>query len=311
VLFVIGLSMIVSNRILSFKILRDTNRAYLVALGSVNKAIEEINKEAGSSQFDCLNEKWSNNPEAFNNIIIGNGTGEVSYEYPTSEECSMTLYGCADEERLININKAGPNVLQTFFKEVAGLNEFEAASLTDCIIDWRDEDTATRPHGAEIKEYESTSATYSSKNAPFDVPEELMLVKGMTPDIYRKIKDAITVYGSGRININTATESSLVALGLSPSLIRKIFRFRSGRDTVVGNEDDNIIVRTEETAATISRVEPLVGEEISKLNDLVIQDLITVESKFFRIKSKGTVNNKTRQITCIIRRGGGIVFWQE
>ncbi len=311
VVFVIGLFMIVSNRIISFKILRDSNRAYLAALGVANKEIAEIHKEAGVSQFDCLNERWSNCPEEFNNITIGGGIAEVSYEYASSDEGTTTLYGCADEERFININKAGPTALQTLFKEIAGLEQFQATSLADCIIDWRDEDTTARPHGAEAKEYESISATYTSKNVPFDVPEELMLVKGMTAEIYRKIKDTITVYGSGRININTATKPSLIALGLPASLIRKIFRFREGKDNIIGTEDDAIVTKTEGIVALLGMVEPLSGEEAVKLNDLVVQDLITVESRYFRIKAKGTVNGKTRQITCVVRRGGAIVFWQE
>ncbi|MBI4835435.1 MAG: general secretion pathway protein GspK [Planctomycetes bacterium] len=312
VIFVIGLSMIVSNRIVSFKILRDSNRAYLSALGALNKEIAEIHKEAASSQYDCLNERWSNYPEEFNNIEIGgDGMAEVSYEYPAPGEGSTILYGCADEERLININKAGPTVLETLFKEIVGLEQFQATSLADCIIDWRDADDAIRPYGAEAKEYESITATYSCKNAAFDIPEELMLVKGVTADIYRKIKDTITVYGSGRININTATEQSLIALGLPASLIRKISRFRLGKDNAIGTEDDNIVTKTEGIVALLSQVEPLSGDESAKLNDLVIQDLITVESRYFRIKAKGTVNEKTRQITCVVRRGGGIVFWQE
>ena len=34
--------------------------------------------------------------------------------------------------------------------------------------------------------------------------DELLLVNGMTKDIFERIKDYVTVWGSGMVNINTA-----------------------------------------------------------------------------------------------------------
>lgn len=313
VIFVVGLSALVASRLNTFKYFRDTNRAYFVALGAVNKAIAEVNKEAKISWYDSLSEPWSNNPLEFQEILIGGGVGRVSYEYPTPAGATenITFYGAADEERRININKVNATVLQTLLVKVGEVETNKALALADAIIDWRDEDNTPRPYGVENDYYITLKPPYPSKDKDFEIPEELLLVKGMTPEIYNKIKDMVTVWGDGRVNINTAPAGTLRALGLPISLVSNIYRFRAGRDGTLGTSDDNIIPKEGELVARLLKEIPLSPADIELLNGLIVSDLITAGSKYFRITARGTIHNKTREITCIIQRGGSIVFWQE
>ena len=61
-------------------------------------------------------------------------------------------------------------------------------------IDWRDADDLKRPNGAEEPEYRAAGLDYKPANAPFQAIEELQLVLGMRPDIYRRLAPSITVF---------------------------------------------------------------------------------------------------------------------
>jgi general secretion pathway protein K len=310
VLFVIGLSSLVSNRLGNIKYFRDTNRAMLLALSGINKMRAEINKEAKSSWYDALNETWSNNPEQFQEIKIGTGAVSVSYAFEGPAK-SYTFYGCEDEERRININKAGRPVLTNLFRKVAGMPDEATKRLVSAIMDWRDTNTTVEPDGAEDEHYRTLTPAYPCKNRDFEFTEELMLVREMTADIFARIKNYITVYGTGRVNINTAPVNTLFALGLDEPLINKIYNFRTGQDGELGTKDDNIITKSAELMTKLSGFTFLAPAEIEALNNLIIQDLISAESKYYRIKALGTINNRTREVTCIVQRGGPIVYWRE
>jgi len=105
---------------------------------------------------------------------------------------------------------------------------------TDAILDWidgpnnGDDNEETRTEGAESDYYESLEVPYACKNGPMDSIEELLLVKGMTPDMYfgdpeikdsdgtpmRPVSEYLTVRGNrrGRVNINTAPREVLAAV---------------------------------------------------------------------------------------------------
>lgn len=317
VVFVVSLSALVSNRLNSFKYFRDINRASLVATGSINKAIEELRKNAKSSWgSDALSESWNNNPEIFNEIKIGGGIATISHDYPQLTGGTITFYGCADEEQRININTAVTTVLETLFNTVAGItSESDYKQLARAIIDWRDTDSIIRPDGgAEDDYYMSLSPPYPCKNSNFETTEELLLVKGMTPEIYIKIKETITIYGSGKINFNTAPAPTLLALGASSNLIDKIYRFRAGNDGILGTTDDNIVTNEGELINRLKVFAGLTLDEEQLLDALMLS--FTVKSICYRIKAKGTINNKKREILCIVRVASmtgawQIIFWHE
>lgn len=55
--------------------------------------------------------------------------------------------------------------------------------VTDAILDWLDEDEDSREFGAEAEYYNSLPTPYSPANGPLQTVEELLLVRGVTPNL--------------------------------------------------------------------------------------------------------------------------------
>ena len=152
-----------------------------------------------------------------------------------------------DETGKLNINTADRETLVSFFTQVTG-DSAQAEEIADAIIDWRDPDEEPEPLGAESDYYLNLEQPYRAKNAPFDSPFELLLVKGITRDIFYgdadlgipPLTELVTTYsatpniderGLPRVNINTATREQLLeALGdiLTEQEIDAILRYRDG-----------------------------------------------------------------------------------
>ncbi len=117
-----------------------------------------------------------------------------------------------DESGKIDINAAATELLKGLFLS-AGLRDEEAAALLDAVQDWRDADNLRRPNGAEEPEYRAAGLKYKPANSPFQTIEELQLVLGMKPDIYRRIAGVITVYArQPGLNAAIASRAALLAL---------------------------------------------------------------------------------------------------
>jgi len=280
-----------------------------IAEAGVKKAILELAKDEGPSDF--LKENWSNNPAVFKEVRVGLGKFSVFYETSDGE----VRYGLIDEERKININKIDYPVIKRLLEIVAGLDEMNSQELASSILDWRDEDSfLSIPVGsAEDRYYQNLIRPYDCKDSNFEVIEELGLVKGMTKDIFESIKDFITLYGTGSVNINTAPREVLLSLGLEEELVEKILSFRRGDDGIEGNSDDNFFEAPSEITAKLSQFSPLASEEVAQLSNLTSQGVFTTSSYYFKVRSQAFIPSSTfkREIICIIDRGGRILSWRE
>lgn len=93
-------------------------------------------------------------------------------------------YGVSDENGLINLNawmkrdKKGDKLFEMLKKLPNMTDEIAAA-----IVDWLDEDQTPRQGGAEDETYGAMNPPYRAKNGPLDSLEELLLVKGVTPEL--------------------------------------------------------------------------------------------------------------------------------
>jgi general secretion pathway protein K len=123
-----------------------------------------------------------------------------------------------DESGKIDINTASDIILRTFFLSFE-LEQDIVDTIVDSIMDWRDADDLKRLHGAESEYYLSLPSPYRAKNADFESVEELLLVKGITPEILygspekKGTIEFLTVVGKARqINIMTAPKEVLMAI---------------------------------------------------------------------------------------------------
>jgi len=125
-----------------------------------------------------------------------------------------------DESAKIDVNTASDALLRGLFVSV-GLDDEEANALLDAVLDWRDPDSLKRLHGAEDADYKAAGLAYRPANAPFQAIEELQLVLGMRPEIYRRIAPSITVYSrQPGVNVQMASRDVLLAIpGLTPEVV--------------------------------------------------------------------------------------------
>ena len=88
-----------------------------------------------------------------------------------------------DEAGKINLNRADETLLRRIFTNL-DIDEPRRSILVDSILDWIDPDDLHRANGAESDYYQSLTPAYSAKNAPFTMVDELLWVRGVTPELF-------------------------------------------------------------------------------------------------------------------------------
>lgn len=118
----------------------------------------------------------------------------------------------------IDINFVSEEMLKEVLKN-GGLSPEEAGSVGDAIFDWRDEDDMPRTNGAESAYYASLAYPVKPRNGKLRSVDELLSVKGVTPEIFGSLLSRIfTVHGfSPSLDINAAPVEVLRVLpGFTP-----------------------------------------------------------------------------------------------
>ncbi|MEW6586848.1 MAG: hypothetical protein AB1442_14730, partial [Nitrospirota bacterium] len=142
-----------------------------------------------------------------------------------------------DEAGKVDINTASEVVLKNLFIN-AGIGEEDADIIVDSIMDWKDPDDLHRLHGAESDYYRSLPNPYDAKNAEFTTVEELMMVKGITPQLLfgssgkKGLIEFLTVHAKkARINVKSAPKEVLLAVpGMTPEAADAIIELRSTKE---------------------------------------------------------------------------------
>lgn len=140
----------------------------------------------------------------------------ISDEYGKLNLNAILGFNNGSQER----NEPLIDALRQFF----ALRSADAYDPVDALIDWLDYDDmdAEEPDGAENSYYTSLENPYPCKNGPMDSIEELLLIKGITPELYfgnaeeeqLPLSEYLTVHGdwSGRVNVNTAREEVIASV---------------------------------------------------------------------------------------------------
>jgi general secretion pathway protein K len=150
----------------------------------------------------------------------------------------------------VNINVVSETMLRKIMGQL-GLEGEKRDIVVDSILDWRDPDDFYRVNGAENDYYQSLKEPYNCKNGNLDSVEELLLVRGVTTDLFygKKgikrgeeeseesegskvdrigLKEIFSIYSFGeQIDINSATPLVLnVVLGLPKEVSQQIAKAR-------------------------------------------------------------------------------------
>ncbi|MFH1847630.1 MAG: hypothetical protein ABH825_00225 [Candidatus Omnitrophota bacterium] len=308
-------------------------RLYYAAKAGVNKAMTLLEADT-NTDFDTIEqcgfvlEGQDRRKSEFLNVAVGDGAFSVACPGPDGEE----LPGMRDEDRLVNINLAKKETLM----RLPDVTEAIAYN----IMAWRGDTDEGIPE--ESFDYSAIDRNYSCKKAPFSTVDELRLVKGITPDIFYGIdrdgdgiisdsesglRALVTIYGDGRININTAGERVLGILGLRPDWAQEIVRYRKGPDGNISTGSDNIILANFQDLDTLREhlawrfnLDPA---GIENLRESLSTDIFKFSSDFFSASSTAFLSKGDSRfcsrITAVLRRDTAqapphkidIVSWYE
>lgn len=174
-----------------------------------------------------------------------------------------------------------------------GLTQEKAEEIVAAMIDWIDADEEVSPGGAESSYYRSLSVPYEAKNAPLDDLYELLMVKGVTHELFYGnsnrlgLKDLLTLHGTGKININTApiTIIRVLAKEMTIDLAREMDLYRR-------NEFNDL-----SDVMWYKNVKGMAEVSISR-------DLITTKSNVFRIVSEASLERMKVRIISTVERDG-------
>ncbi|WP_339671100.1 type II secretion system minor pseudopilin GspK [Dasania marina] len=191
--------------------------AYLVGAEGLGRSAVLLDP---SWSYDHLSEGILQQPTAFANEIA-QFTGTLSdiqgrININTLQSASKGTAGdyTVPQERFIRL-------LQTL-NLATPLDVFTAEEIANAVFDWLDVDNNERdPGGAEAYYYSEATPPGRAGNRAMQSVSELRWVKGITPELYQALLPHITLWGNGKININTATEEVLRSLN-KPKDLRPI-----------------------------------------------------------------------------------------
>ena len=281
-------------------------QAGYLARGAVAYAVSALEADA-TPLYDGLSEEWMGS-ERFREHRMPGGTVSFLMDEPGPGEQRS---GLTDEERRFNLNTAPEPVLKRLAMLAGGLSDEDAAEVAASIADWRDADSDQRPLGAEGFYYRTLTHPYDCKDGPFENVEELQLVRGVSPTLYRRLEPSVTVYGSGALNLNTAGAVAVRALGLSEPGVQGFIAFRSGEDTQERTGDDRYLVSVSELESQLKAFVPV--EDLARLAKLAQDHALTVRAQEFRttiVANEGRTAASLRAL-CVLNRRGTVKLWME
>jgi len=141
-----------------------------------------------------------------------------------------------DESGKIDLNTAPDALLKGLLMTAGGLDDATAAQFVDVIGDWKDPDDLRRPNGAEAADYKAAGSPYVPANSFFETVPELQRVLGMTPALYAKLADNLTVHTRmPGVNPVYASRAALLAVpGATPEVV----------DTYIAQRRDALAAKT-------------------------------------------------------------------
>jgi general secretion pathway protein K len=269
-------------------------------------------------RVSSLKQLWAGGTGITNELLAGfslkdNQLGEGKF--------SVTI---TDLDRKININNVDQELLrQTLI--ALNVDVAEVSTIVSSFLDWRDIDPKgiTPPSGAESDYYLSLDPPYEAKNGLLDHISELLLVKGVTPQLYwgaaykpsnqeedpgaetltypLGLVDVFTTISSGKININTAGTNVLSLLpGFTGDIADQVVIRRAGLDGVEGTNDDMPFLSLSQ----------LVEIGVSQAFVPQLSAFMDVVSRAYEVEIKVELHNVTKTFVAVIVGGPGAPNYQ-
>lgn len=262
---------------------RDSNRAYYLARGGVEVGRQLLRDD--QNDYDVPTEMW--------------GVGVPSY--PVSDDATVSIM-IVDEDSRFNLNRVvdnlgenpNPVMRDRFRRLLTQLEIDDAEGLSDSLVDWIDRNQTTSARGAENSWYQGLSQPMASKDGPLDTVDELLLVKGFTPEIVEKLTPHVTVAGVSRLNLNSAGKDLLLVWD---------------EDVAASAIEQLVERRQDKPFKSLAEVQDVLGlVSYSALNRNLD---IGVASQFYQITSVAQVNDGVRTVEVLLEKAGNKQHWRR
>lgn len=267
--------------------------------------------------YHALNQVWAGGPGG----IATTNSPLLDVEKEVHLGRGSFTWTIIDLERKANINIATEPILNQALT-LMGVDPSDAGPIVAAIQDWIDPDDATHIQGAEEDYYQGLEPPYVAKNGPIDDLSELLLIKGITPDIFwgpnstnhppgallpkasrsssgfapppvtfsSGLVDLFTPLSTGRININTASADVLQLIpGVDPMIAQAIV---AGRE---GDDDGSGLVGPYRSVDQVRRV-PEVTLEAARM----LAQFCDVRSRTFQVQIDAQIGGYRRQFVGVL-----------
>jgi general secretion pathway protein K len=267
--------------------LRMSEQALNCARAGLNIAIAAVR----NNEDILTNRKLQNLLSGENTIFLDEGSCSVIV---TEENGRLNINLLVDENGKIN-----KTIIDQLLRLIDLLNrenygDFHISyELVPSIIDWIDSDNEVtclpfiknENSGAESDYYSDLTPSYCCRNNSFETTEDLLLIKGVTQQVFGCLRDFITVRGDDKVNINWASKHVIQSLS-------------ENMDPVVAQ----MIIDRRKIKPFGSVIEL---REIPGLTDSIyqaIEKIVTVGSakQYYRVISKGITGGLTRTIVAVL-----------
>lgn len=137
--------------------------------------------------------------------------------YPWRFEGARIDIEIRDESGKVDLNLTDAGLLQRLLAQCDAEPE-QARQLAHAILDWRDNDDLTQPGGgAEDPQYAAAGMPYGAKDTMFSTVAELEQVLGMTPAIFARCAEYLTVHSGRNVpDVQFAAPAVLQAMNQLP-----------------------------------------------------------------------------------------------
>lgn len=245
--------------------LAEETRNYYVAVGAMNRAFYGLEQSEGGAGDDDDDEEEEGEDGDADHELDADGFGAEALDLEALSEADgewredvfqgiRYAVRVTDERGRISLNDAAreepPEVLRLVVRNLLGYGgtagvdrrgEAAVSAVVDSIRDWVDADDEARPNGAETAYYAALAPGYPAKNGNFQSLEELLQVRGVTPELYfgtegvPGLKDVFTPYVHGsdhpRVNVMHAPAEVFQALlGVDAEEVAELLDLREELD---------------------------------------------------------------------------------
>ena len=203
----------------------DGTRAHLLASGSIDRTLLWMDWGAMTGPNPDGTPRYYQPPMPF-----------LVFDYPEGR----VFVEIIPEAGKLNVNSASPEQLANVMA-AAGADPDRARQIAAAILDWRSAGPVPQilPLGFGVP------SSFPPRHASFQELEEILLVPGMTPELFYGhfdrdasgrliprggVRDSLTVFGAGdRVDVNTAPPALLLSLGIPPAAVSRIVEMRGVR----------------------------------------------------------------------------------